>query len=243
MSEAPASPARDRRLLAALRAMLTAPPATVRECLGDAAREATGATASAVFLASEGRLARVAGNDAADLETLAMETVATGVPACRPREGRTVAAVPLSIDGTVAGALAVELRGTEADLEVLEVLGAGVALAIARDRDRSGVRDRVGSALGRLAIHIVHELNNPLGGLKLYTSLLERSIAKGEVERSLDLVRKVARGIDDLTTLVADIRTYDRARGTGALHQVIESCLDECLARGKTSGGEGAGGT
>ena len=242
MSEAPASPARDRRLLAALRAMLTAPPATVHECLGDAAREATGATASAVFLASEGRLARVAGNDAADLETLAMETVATGVPAFRAREGRTVAAVPLSIDGTVAGALAVELRGTEADLEVLEVLGAGVALAIARDRDRSGMRDRVGSVLGRLATHIVHELNNPLGGLKLYTNLLERSIAKGEVERSLDLVRKVARAVDALATLVADIRAYDRARGTGALHQVIESCLDECLAR-KGSGGEGAGGT
>src|SRR5947199_9244724 len=100
--------------------MLTAPPATVHESLGDAAREATGATASAVFLASEGRLAQVAGNDAADLETLAMEAVATVVPACRPREGRTGAAVPLSIDGTAAEALAVDTAASEAALEGAE---------------------------------------------------------------------------------------------------------------------------
>jgi len=38
-------------------------------------------------------------------------------------------------------------------------------------------------------------------------------------------------------------KAYERGVGTGPLHELIERCLDECLGRGKPSGGEGAGGT
>ena len=144
------------------------------------------------------------------------------------------------IEGAASGALAVELPGPPADADSLALLAARAALAIAEERGGSRLRGAVGASLGRLATQIAHELNNPLGGLKLYTSLLERSLAQ-EGGRGLELARKVARAVDELAARVAEIRAYERGGVAGPLRQLIESCVDECLARG-TSGGRGGEG-
>ena len=238
--------ARDRAGLEALSAALalSGPLAAVLEGVANAARAATGAAASAVFLFEDRRLARVAGDAApATLAAVAAEAAETGVPAARAVENRTVRSVPVLIEGTASGALAVEGPGPAADAGALVPFAARVALAVVEDRRGSDVRRAVGASLGRLATQIAHELNNPLGGLKLYASLLERSLAQDGLERAREIARKVARAVDDLAGRVAEIRAYERGVGTGPLHELIERCLDECLGRRKPSGGEGAGGT
>jgi len=233
--------ARDRALLEALRTTLlvSTPRVAVLEEVANAARAATGAAASAVFLFEAGQLVRVAGDESATLAALAAEAAETGAPAACAAGGRTARSVPVLIEGTAAGALAVEGPGPVADDAALALLAARAALAVAGDRGAPDVRRAVGTSLGRLATQIAHELNNPLGGLKLYTSLLERSLAHEDASRTLDLARKVARAVDDLATRVAEIRAYERGV-PGPLNQLIESCLDECLGR---SGRGGAGGT
>src|SRR5439155_1097249 len=95
--------------------------------------------------------------------------------------------VPEEVGVRVPAALA-------ADAGPLTLLAARAALVMAEERSGSRLRGAVGASLGRLAIQIAHELNNPLGGLKLYTSLLERSLAQ-EGGRGLELARKVARAV------------------------------------------------
>ena len=239
---AAARAARDRALLEALRTTLlvSGPAATVFARVADAARAVTGAAAAAVFVLEDGRLARVAGDDAPEtLAAVAEEAMQTGAPVART-EGRTALSVPVLIEGAASGALAVELPGPPADADSLALLAARAALAIAEERGGSRLRGAVGASLGRLATQIAHELNNPLGGLKLYTSLLERSLAQ-EGGRGLELARKVARAVDELAARVAEIRAYERGGVAGPLRQLIESCVDECLARG-TSGGRGGEG-
>ena len=240
---AAARAARDRALLEALRTTLlvSGPAATVFARVADAARAVTGAAAAAVFVLEDGRLARVAGDDAPEpLAAVAEEAVAKGAPAVRTGEGRTALSVPVLIQGATSGALAVELPGPPADAGPLTLLAARAALVMAEERSGSRLRGAVGASLGRLAIQIAHELNNPLGGLKLYTSLLERSLAQ-EGGRGLELARKVARAVDELAARVAEIRAYERGGAAGPLGQLIESCVDECLERG-TSGGRGGEG-
>ena len=238
--------ARDRALLEALRTSLlvSGPAAAVLEGVANAAREATGAAASAVFLFEDGRLARVAGDESpATLAAVAAEAMETCAPAVYAAAGRTAQSVPVLIEGTASGALAVEGPGPPADAAPLALLAARAALAVAEERGGAYLRRAVGASLGRLATQIAHELNNPLGGLKLYTSLLERNLAQEEAGRAFELARKVSRAVDDLAARVAEIRGYERGVAAGPLHQLIESCLDECLARGKSSGRGGAGGT
>ena len=235
--------ARDRALLEALRTALlvSGPAATVLARVADAARAAMGADVAAVFAFEDGRLTRVAGDDVPEpLAAVAEEAVAKGAPAVRTGEGRTALSVPVLIQGATSGALAVELPGPPADAGPLTLLAARAALVMAEERSGSRLRGAVGASLGRLAIQIAHELNNPLGGLKLYTSLLERSLAQ-EGGRGLELARKVARAVDELAARVAEIRAYERGGVAGPLRQLIESCVDECLARG-TSGGRGGEG-
>ena len=240
-----AGAARDRVQLAALCATLLAsgPLAVVLGEVAHAARAATGAAASAVFLFEEGRLAQVAGDEAAPtLAAVAAEASKTGVATMRAAEDRTACSVPVLIEGTASGAVAVEGPGPAADVALLAPFAARVALAVAENRRGTDVRRAVATSLGRLATQIAHELNNPLGGLKLYASLLERSLGQEDIGRAREVARKVARAVDELAARVAEIRGYERGVAAGPLDKLIESCLDECLGRRDAPGGD-AGGT
>lgn len=87
-------------------------------------------------------------------------------------------------------------------------------------------RERL-AALGQMAAGVAHEIRNPLGGIGLYTSLLERDLA--DQPEQLSLVRRMSVGIRNLDGIVGDILTFAgdgvsrrrRARLGGILQAVL----------------------
>lgn len=66
-------------------------------------------------------------------------------------------------------------------------------------------RERL-AALGEMAAGVAHEIRNPLGGIRLYASLLERDL-KDRPEQ-LDMVKKLEAGVRNLDRVVGDILTF-----------------------------------
>lgn len=120
----------------------------------------------------------------------------------------------------------------------LLVVGAEAGVTLTRVAGQ--VREAARSALVRLAGHLAHDLNNPLGGLKLYVRLLERSLADAKTDEAVDLAGKIGRAVDQLAGILAGIRSYDRVppseRAATRLGTVVEECLGPPSARPERGG-------
>jgi len=66
-------------------------------------------------------------------------------------------------------------------------------------------RERL-AALGEMAAGVAHEIRNPLGGIKLYASLLEKDLA-GQA-KPLDLAQRITVGVCKLERIVGDILAF-----------------------------------
>lgn len=62
------------------------------------------------------------------------------------------------------------------------------------------------AALGEMAAGLAHEIRNPLGGVQLYASLLERDL-EGQPEQ-LQWVRKIDKGVRSLDMIVSDVLAF-----------------------------------
>ncbi|MBN1846429.1 MAG: hypothetical protein JW810_12140 [Sedimentisphaerales bacterium] len=62
------------------------------------------------------------------------------------------------------------------------------------------------AALGEMAAGMAHEIRNPLGGIQLYASLLERDLA-GQAEPA-NWARKISHGVRTLDAIVSDILAF-----------------------------------
>jgi signal transduction histidine kinase len=83
-------------------------------------------------------------------------------------------------------------------------------------------------ALGELAAGVAHEIRNPLGGIRLFASLLARDLK--EMPDSLRVVNKIIQGVGTLEAIVTGILDFARppepepvrVRLDGVIREVIE---------------------
>lgn len=97
-------------------------------------------------------------------------------------------------------------------------------------------KDRL-AALGQMAAGMAHEIRNPLGGIQLYASLLERDLA--ERDDLLSLVRKIQTGTQTLNGIVSEMLSFTATptpeRRPVRLSPLIDRALD--YARPKIQSG------
>ena len=96
-----------------------------------------------------------------------------------------------------------------------------------RRKDRELQRRERLAALGEMAAGVAHEIRNPLGGIRLYASLLERDLA--DRPRQADLVRKMDDGARHLEAIVNDILAFSRGAEPAVARVRLGELLDNVL--------------
>lgn len=84
------------------------------------------------------------------------------------------------------------------------------------------------AALGEMAAGMAHEIRNPLGGIQLYASLLDKDVA--DRPESQKLVRKISGGVKRLEGLVSQVLQFTReivaTPAEMELREAIEQAVD-----------------
>ena len=83
------------------------------------------------------------------------------------------------------------------------------------------------AVLGEMAAGMAHEIRNPLGAIKLYTSILERGL-KGN-EDLLQWARKISKGIHSLDVIVTDILAFTHEQNCDKIAVNFADLLNETL--------------
>jgi len=234
--------ARDRELLHSIGEALASSGVVehVLDVIADRTLEATETERAVVFLRADGRVtaAAAAGASAWPVDGLvacAEAAIAGRVPtSVTGAQGRVTLSAPLVVDGVAEGALVAEnpsyVVPTEDDLSLLALFAAQAAVALKTAREQSRLRGGALAALGRVATQVAHELNNPLGGLRLYADLLENRLGKLADAQGVDLARKISRAVTHLGDLVTDITAYGRPAELQREPVAVNALLEECLA-------------
>jgi len=117
---------------------------------------------------------------------------------------------PLTIGGQTGGRVVVIVDVTEAE-KVREELR----------------RSRTLSAVGQITATVAHELYNPIGAVKLNLDLLEMQISgAGDLK---NVVARLKRGVEHLSTIVMDLRHLTRTREPERQTTNLNGLLDEVV--------------
>jgi len=75
-----------------------------------------------------------------------------------------------------------------------------------KDKDRELQRRERLAALGQMAAGLAHEIRNPLGGIGLFASVLERDL--GDLPKQKEIARKIGDGVCTVESIVRDILEF-----------------------------------
>ncbi|MCH7592670.1 MAG: hypothetical protein IH989_07825 [Planctomycetes bacterium] len=98
-------------------------------------------------------------------------------------------------------------------------------------------RERL-AALGEMAAGVAHEIRNPLGGIGLYASMLERDLA--DMPPQLEIVRKLSAGVANLEHIIDDILAFavdsEPHRCTVRLGEILDGAVAQVAAAAQARG-------
>jgi len=97
------------------------------------------------------------------------------------------------------------------------------------EKDRELQRCERLAALGEMAAGMAHEIRNPLGGIGLYASLLERDLIDRPSER--DVARRISAGVQNLENIVRDILSFAGDGVPRLTHVLLASVMDSVLSQ------------
>lgn len=87
-------------------------------------------------------------------------------------------------------------------------------------------RDRL-AALGQMAAGLAHEIRNPLGGILLYASMLEKDLADRPAQS--DVARKISDVVRTMEGLVADILAFAGRAEPKRVHTTLGRVIDQAV--------------
>jgi signal transduction histidine kinase len=234
--------ARDRALLAKLGTSLASGETVegVLRVVVQTTMDATETHCASVFLREGGNLVlRAAAGSSlvsdAELVAAADAALQRGEPTAVPiGRGRLVLAAPLRVEGRLRGVLTAETANTVVptidDLALLALFASHAAIALRSSQDLEGARSGALAALGRVASQVAHEINNPLGGLKVYATLVGKRLGTHGDRHGVDLAGKIGQAVDRLAALVSDITAYGRPAELRREPTDPDELVQECLA-------------
>ncbi len=117
-----------------------------------------------------------------------------------------------------------------ADGEVDGIIAIGHDIERVRSLERQVIQAEKLATLGQLAAGVVHELNNPLTSISVYSEYLVRQIERNQ-SPDLERARKVVEGAARIHKLTRDLITYARPSGEwelAPLNDVVRTALVFC---------------
>ncbi len=97
------------------------------------------------------------------------------------------------------------------------------------EKDREVQRHERLAALGEMTAGMAHEIRNPLGGIGLYASLLERDLIDRPGER--EVARRISVGVENLERIVRDVLSFAGNGEPRLTHVPLANVLDRALSQ------------